>query len=394
MNSANAHWLNITRLSVYPKIIFALYVIVGVGALCHWWFQASPHDVIVSDQTVFWVAAQMALSGHSAEAYIPDQLHKAMALIAPDIKGAYGWFYPPTFYLLILPLGLLPYWAAYSSFMIASVTAYVAVFRKFVNGKTAMWLLAAFPGIWINLLTGQNGLLTAALAGAALLSLERKSTLAGILIGLLVIKPHLALLFPLALIARKAWRVLAISGLTALLYMSLSVLVLGFDSISAWLHGLDVARSIMVNGKTSPMMPTVFSFMRMLRAAPLFSYAAHGFVALWSARIVWIVWRSDVAYLLKAASLMTATLLASPYLFEYDLAWLGFPIAWIAKIGHESTWKTGEREVLLAAWFTPLIVVVFALLTKIQIGPFVSAALLWTITRRIPEFKFWGRREA
>ncbi len=393
MNSGNSHWLNFKRLSVYPIIFFSLYIIIGVGAVCYWWSQGSPHNMIVSDQTVFWTAAQMAISGHAAEAYIPDQLHKAMALIAPDIKGAYGWFYPPTFYLLILPLGLLPYWGAYGCFMIVSVTAYVAVFRKIAIGKTAMWLLAAFPGIWINLLTGQNGLLTAALAGAALLSLERKGIQAGILIGLLVVKPHLALFFPVALIAHKAWRILIISVLTALLYMSISVLYLGPDSLDAWQHSLDIARTIMENGKTSPMMPTIFSFMRLLGAAPLISYAVHGLVSIWAATIVWIVWRSEVTCPLKAASLMTATMLASPYLFEYDLAWLGLPIAWIAKISIESTWTPGDREALLAAWILPLVVVVFALLTKIQIGPFVSAALLWTITRRVPGFKYWEWRK-
>jgi len=57
-------------------------------------------------------------------------------------------------------------------------------------------------------------LLTAALAGAALLSLERRPILAGVFIGLLAIKPHLALLFPVALIAIGAWRTLLAAAVT------------------------------------------------------------------------------------------------------------------------------------------------------------------------------------
>ena len=80
---------------------------------------------------------------------------------------------------------------------------------------------------------------------------------------------------------------------------------------------------------------------------------------------------------------MTATLLVSPYLMEYDLAWLGFPIAWVVQTGLQSGWMRAEREVLLAAWLLPLFTVVLAWLLRIQMGPWVIAALLWVVMRLV-----------
>jgi len=384
-----AHWLNATRIRVYPKIILLLYILVGTGAIGYWLCESPRPALIVSDLTVFWIAAGFAKAGHAAQAYSPEQVQQVMSNLAPEIKGNYGWFYPPTFFLFIAPMGWLPYWGAYLAFMGISVAGYIQTVRQIIQNNAAMWCLAAFPGIWINLLTGQNGLLTAALAGSALLLLERQPNLAGILVGLLVIKPHLALLFPVALIAMRAWRILVTAGLTAMLSMGVSVLILGFDTLNAWQHSLESARAIMEKGGTAPMMPTVFAFMRLLNVPPELAYTAHTLIALWAVAIVWRVWKSNAIYALKAATLMTATLLVSPYLFEYDLAWLGFPIAWLAKTGLDSTWRPGEREVLLAAWILPLVVVVIAWQSHIQIGPWVSAALQWVIANRVLGTRPW-----
>ena len=64
-------------------------------------------------------------------------------------------------------------------------------------------LALAFPATFINLFHGQNGFLNAALLGAALLALDRRPVVAGILFGLLSYKPHLGLLVPLALLAGR-----------------------------------------------------------------------------------------------------------------------------------------------------------------------------------------------
>jgi hypothetical protein len=380
---ADLHWLNAARVRVYPKIFLSLYAIIGLGALWYWTHQPAFSGFIVSDLAVFWIAAHFSLSGHAVDAYLPEQLHQALSQIAPDIRGAYGWFYPPTFYLLITPLGLLPYWGAYAAFMGVSLAGYVSVFRRILPAKEAMWCLAAFPGLWINFLTGQNGMLTAALAGAGLLALRKQPTLAGVLMGLLALKPHLALLFPVALVAIGAWRTLVVAAVTALVFMGAGMIFLGTPTLDAWAQSLGLARTIMEAGKTAPMMPTIFAMMRLLGAPLPLAYAMQVLMAATATAVVWKVWRSGIPDELKGAALMTATLLVSPYLMEYDLAWLGFPIAWVVQTGLQSGWMRAEREVLLAAWLLPLFTVVLAWLLRIQMGPWVIAALLWVVMRLV-----------
>lgn len=64
------------------------------------------------------------------------------------------------------------------------------------------WLaIAAWPGMYGNGLQEQSGFLTAALFGSALVMLDRRLVLAGLLLALLAFKPQFGLLIPLALIA-------------------------------------------------------------------------------------------------------------------------------------------------------------------------------------------------
>jgi alpha-1,2-mannosyltransferase len=78
------------------------------------------------------------------------------------------------------------------------------------------------PGLLANAVVGQNGFLSPALVGGALLLLPGSATVAGCLIGLLAFKPHLGILLPIVLVAGGYWR--AIAAATA----TLGLLVLSF----------------------------------------------------------------------------------------------------------------------------------------------------------------------
>ena len=64
-----------------------------------------------------------------------------------------------------------------------------------------LWLplVIGFPAVFVNLGHGHNGFLTAALFGAALLQLDRKPVLAGVLFGCIAYKPQFGLLVPIVL---------------------------------------------------------------------------------------------------------------------------------------------------------------------------------------------------
>jgi len=276
----------------------------------------------------------------------------------------------------------MPYWPACVVFIGGSVMGYVFMMRRLIKGEVAMWCLAAFPGLWINVLSGQNGCLTATLAGAALINLERRPALAGVLIGMLSIKPHLALLFPVALIAARAWRAFLVATGVALAWMAAGILILGTGMLNGWLESLGIARALLEQTEIVRMMPTVFAFMRLSGASVMASYAGQAVVAVIALFSVASIWRRNVAASLKYSALITGTLMVSPYLLEYDLAWLALPIAWMANQGIKKGWLRWEREILVAAWLTPVFCIALAKVYSLQLGAGVLLALLWIIVRR------------
>ena len=389
---ARAHWLNRERLAMYPRIILALYLVI-----CLAWFFRSKNMVdfigipLGADFITFWAASHIALTGHAPDAYNFRLLFKAQEIAVPASRIFYVWLYPPSFYLVVLPLALLPYMASYCTFILSTLGVYLLVLRRIVRGSTAIWCIAAFSGLWFNLLCGQNAFLTAALGGAALLCIERRPLLAGLFIGLLAIKPQLALLFPVALIAIGAWRTLITAAVTAITFMAIGTAALGTAVLKVCLASLGHARLFVENGSLPwAKMPSIFAFLRLLGIPVAGAYVIHGVVAVGAVIVVWRVWRRCQDRKLRNAALMTATFLVSPYVFDYDLAWLAFPIAWLALDGLRNGWLRGEREVLVAAWLTPMVMARIAGALSVQVAPLVLCSLLWITLRRTASASMMG----
>src|SRR5215471_18989622 len=201
------HWLNKKRFTVYPRLAVATQLIIAST-----WLLLAKQKVdlkgqpLGNDFVAFWSASYLALAGHAADAYNNLLLIKAESIAVPASKLFFFWLYPPTFYMVVRPLALMPYLISYCAFMLVTLASYMYVFSRVIKGKAAMWCLAGFPALCLNLLDGQNAFLTGALAGAGLICMENRPIFAGVFMGLLVIKPHLLLLFPIALVAIRAWR--------------------------------------------------------------------------------------------------------------------------------------------------------------------------------------------
>jgi len=385
----NRHWLNAGRIKLYSGLMLGFFLVIAIGFIGYSNLVNAKGYTIVTDFTIYWAVSRLALEGQATSAYFLPNLRLALDSIDPAIVGNYGWFYPPTFYLLILPFGLMPLIPAYLIFMFSSLAGYVTVIHSIFWRREALWCLAGFSGVWLTLRFGQNSFLTASLAGAALLFLERRRPiLAGIFIGLLSIKPHLAVLFPLALVAIKAWRTFITAAIVACLFMAVAVGAFGVVTLNAWFHGMDIAREWTEAGVMLwTGMPTIFSMLRLLNVPVGLSYIVHIIVAAGAAATVWKIWRQCDNWPLRSAALVTSTMLISPYLYEYDLVWLALPASWLVKLGMEEGWFSGERELLVMVWLLPLLAVVIANHTSIQTAPLVTMALLWIILRRVKSIK-------
>lgn len=378
------HWLNRERLTNYPRILLALYLISAVlmVATSHQGLDAFKkplgHDFIT-----YWAASQLALSGNAVGAYdLLTIVHVEWALV-PGFKTLNPWVYPPTYLLLVMPLALLPYVWAFAAFMGLTFAAFWIVLRRIEARPGSLLLLLAFPGVYVNLVEGQNAFLTCALIGGALLWLQTRPLAAGFLIGLLTIKPHLGLLLPLVLIAGRHWRALLAAALTAVLFLALSLAVLSTETLTAFTTALHNFPGLLLQQEKLPAkMPSLFAAARLLGMPVTLAAIIHAAIAMPVAIAATWVWARCRDAALCSAILVVGSLLVSPYVFNYDLVWLALPITWLAGLGMRDGWLPWEREALAAAWLLPLFDAPLAAVTRLQLGPVVTLLLFAVLLRR------------
>ncbi len=381
------HWLNAERVRVYSWMVVAIFAVVFIG-----WVGLSLPDLVDRrgkpigyDFMAFWSAARLALAGRPEAAFDGPTIAAIQHAAVPFLPNIwFPWHYPPIFLLVVAPLGLLPYPAALAVFGLGTAALWAALVRDVLPDRRAWIVAAAAPAGLITLLDGQNALLTASLAGFALLWLERRPVAAGILVGCLAVKPHLALLFPLALLAEGRWRSIAAAAATVLALCAASLLAFGRASWAAFLQHVPLTLAMGEQGAVPwGTMPSAHVFLLSLGAPVLAASVLQGAVALFAACSVWWVWRRrGAAFEAKAATLVAASLLVWPYLFYYDLTWAALAIAWLATLGLADGFLRGEREIFLFAWLAPALMPPVQLLTSVQLGFPAVLLLLVAAVRR------------
>jgi hypothetical protein len=281
-------------------------------------------------------------------------------------------------------LALLPYFASLFVWLAATGYAYWRVVRSFSPDNPALWLaFFAFPAVIINIGHGQNGFLTAALFGGAILLGDRRPILAGILIGCLAIKPHLAILVPIALAARGEWRTFAAAAATVVGLVALSAAVLGLDAWRGFLAISPLARQSLEQELVgSEKMQSVFAAVRLLHGSVFAAYAAQALTAFAACALLVVLARIKVKPLTQGVALVCGALLATPFLLDYDLTLTAIPLAWLFNEGRRSGFLPWEKIVLLAAFVLPLVSRLAASSVGIPLGPPALAVLFLMVFRR------------
>ncbi len=228
----------------------------------------------------------------------------------------------------------------------------------------------AFPAVFINLGHGHNGFLTAALVAGALIQLDRRPWLSGILIGLLAYKPQFGLLIPLVLAVSGRWHVFAAAAATVAVLALAVTFAFGMDVWTAFLASTKFTRTVVLEqGDTGwHKIQSVFSIVRMWGGGIDFAYALQGAVTIAVAGALAWLWRSRAAFPLKAAALLIGTVLATPYVLDYDLMLLAPAIAFLAADGASRGFSPYEKTALAALWLVPLVARNVAQLTLIPLA--------------------------
>jgi alpha-1,2-mannosyltransferase len=371
------------RMRVYPRIFVAIYLILIFAVAL------TSHDTMDRfgkplgyDFMAFWSASRLTLDGHGTDVYDPAAISVAHRLAVPGNERIYPWHYPPTYQLLIAPLALLPYLLSYLAFVALTLGLYLAVNRRLLSLPNPTLLLLAFPGTFLCAFQGQNSLLTAALFGAAILFVSRRSVLAGVLLGLLAYKPQYGVLVPVALAAAGQWRTFTAAALTLVAFAAVSTAAFG---VGLWYEFFaDFARTqYVLEGGILPWekMPGAFVFFRMLGLAQLPAYVLQILTSLASAGTVAYVWRCCGPTRLAGATLVSATVLLQMYVFDYEMALLAVPLAILASDYSVRGATPWERWSLLFGFVAPLLMWPVATLAHLQIG-FIAVALVLFLSAR------------
>ncbi len=394
---ASGAWLTAARLRAYALILLALGV-VALAALIGTSdgrndYQGRP---LGTDFSNVYAAGKYVLEGKPAAPFDPALQHKKEQEIFGPATPFYGWHYPPIFLFLAAALALFPYLAALALWQLSTLALYLVSIRAILP-RSEVWLPAlAFPAVLINFAHGHNGFLTAALIGGGLWLLPRKPVAAGILFGLLIYKPQFGVLIPLALAAGGYWRAFAAASVTVVVLCAASYFAFGIGAWEAFRESMTFTREIVLEkGDTGfHKIQSVFAAIRLLGGSVTIAYAAQGIAfAVAAASIVWL-WRGRAAFALKAAALIAGSMLATPYLLDYDLMIAAPAIAFLAAHGLSKGFAPYEKSALAFVWIAPLLTRTLAEQVFIPLGLFAVALLFWMTMRRAAQDAAFFRHTA
>jgi alpha-1,2-mannosyltransferase len=311
-----------------------------------------------------WSAARLALEGRAMDLFDSQRFYEAQKMMLGADIGFRPFFYP----LFLLPFaagfGLLAFPAALGVYLVLTFVFYaaaVAARRPKPWGIVLALLLS--PASFETIVGGQNGFLTAALFIGGLRLLSAQPVLAGVLLGLLSIKPQLCLLVPVALVAGKHWKTLFSAAAAFIALAGGSVLLFGIEVWQAYIHvSFPAQRELIESGvnKVFNTMMAVTPFMaaRILGASLPCAYGVcFVFMAAAAAAVFW-AFRRPGPPALRESVLVTATFLAPPYLLVYDMPSLSaMVIGLLVWQGTAFSWRV--MAMLLAVWLLPFAVTPF-----------------------------------
>lgn len=306
----------------------------------------------LSDFDMFHASARAIVAGDAVRLYDePWYRGLQQQLYGFDMGGI--WTYPPPYDALIAPLGLLPRAAAMLLFTSGTLVAYLLVLRRLAGAWLGVTLLLLTPLLMSVTILGQNGLLTGALAGLAALGLVERRRWAGVPLGLMVIKPHLAAGLALNVLVARDWRTVLTAALTVTLALATATLALGTAVWPAFLAGV-AHTSERLAGDGFPLfrMVSVYAAARTLGASPAAATVVQAVMAVIAiAAIVIAQRRLPLRQALGVACI--AGLMISPYAFDYDLPVAGIGLVLLLP----SLAKSGRPAELALAYAAFLVAV-------------------------------------
>lgn len=338
-----------TAARIVPGLILCLLAILALTARKFLDTGAfGPAGVI--DFHVFHLVGQMIHDGRLLDAYDAQAFAAAQAGIVND-GHLMLWSYPPQFDLIAAALALVPVWLGYVLFVGGTLAAYLAVLRRIAGDMFGLALIAAFPFLLVTILAGQNGFLTGALGGLFCLWALRPGGRAGVPLGLMIVKPHLAVGLSLMAMISGRRTVIATAAVTVAVTSGVATLAFGLAVWPAFVGAMGQSGEYLSSG-AFPLfrMTSVHALCLSLGLPSGTALGVHAGVAALALAAVIGAQAQGWSMRRKAAVAAMASLLVSPYGYDYDMGlfFVALALALPDLIRHATRVET--TALVLAGW--------------------------------------------
>jgi hypothetical protein len=327
----------------------------------------------------FWSGAIATLTGNASEVYNYSYFSDLqVSLFGAQVAAgqAFHWLYPPTFLIYIIPLGTLPFLAAYVVWILSTFSLSLVGLRK-TTQKPLTVLLAVAPGpvLWTVRL-GQTGFLAVGLMSLSLAVIEKRPLVGGMILGLLSYKPQLGILFPIVLVSTGHWRAVLGAGFSCIALGTATTWLFGVGIWTEFLQSIAYADPRLMPARNIlPNLQTAYGLAIWAGASVVSARTTAIIVGLGTTLLTCLIWRRPVSNSLKAAAISSGALIATPYLLPYDLTILAVPVTFLLKEVRSTGVSIGECVILSFGWL-----LLFAMV--MPVGPIVNILLFGLICHR------------
>lgn len=314
------------------------------------------------DHIAFWAAGRLANDGAAASAYDRATLSAVQSAgLGFEYRGEMPWFYPPLTQIISQPFALLdPAWSLIL-WGVVGLLLFLIVGWRICPDPLALVAAGAAGPVFSALFTGQIGLFIAPIAGMCLLALMRdlEGQRAGGRIGgwmaLLLLKPQVAFVIPLALAATGRWRAIWVAVAVGLAMIAAS---LAFQGAGGWIA---LAETLM--GAPGYFMTGDAAEFFWARYANLYGAARANGLPVWPAAAaqgalvaaslicaVGAIRSAHAPPAAVAAIVAYACVLAAPRIYGFDLPLLVIGALFQTRAALQVGWGRGEATVFIVAF--------------------------------------------
>ncbi len=283
------------------------------------------------DFIFFYAAAKEIIINNAHHLYDNYYASETTSTIFPELGSMklnnWVWLYPPHYLLLIAPLGFLPYHFALAAWLAISILLPVITLRYFWRINYGFLFITSFNiNIFICLIMGQNALILSSIAGIGIASIKKRPWLAGICFAIVSMKPHFAILIPVALVLGRYWQALIYTIISTLILMTISSFLFDWDIyIIAAEHFSAVQNYSLASNNWFLSIYSTYRTLLDIGFSPLYAWLGYFGVASIAIYYFQNIWRKDYPLVTKWMSFGITTLLCTPYSLAYDTILITLP---------------------------------------------------------------------